>query len=449
MTYSTIFSVEAGDDFVELPYPVAPFPLTSEHHQAASGFRDIPAEYRWSSYTQALTILGFYEWLRDREPSFTLDPHPLSYVHPLYSQHIDAVLHLPVNGFEVCLLPSLSFSEDTVAVPRVVVDCLEFTDDLYVIVALDESLEAIAIQGFLNYQELTQLIAQSCPTQSLDWNYYLPRDRFHLDPDTLLLYLHCLAPEAIHRPIPTSDDGAALANYQSILQARLPLVQNRPLWQVFSWEEGQMFWRAPELLQWLETNRSQHPETAKNHLSDLFKLLIEPAIDLTVWVKHQVEDCQNLINGSGWQLIPETAFRRHLPLSPVTDLSALLRQIEQEVGVKVPADAGRAYQDLNFPPGEQSRLAVRLYAITWCLSYEESWTLLLILGSSSREPLPSNLGWRISDQSSILVEETVSLDHPSSYLFTQVIGSYDEKFLVTLFSGSEKTMSLPPFSFPW
>ncbi|MDJ1175740.1 DUF1822 family protein [Roseofilum capinflatum] len=435
MTNSTLSPLEFSEDWVELSPTLESFGFAEADYKAAAPFAD-----RWSDYTQALAILGLYGWLGDREPTLILDPDPLSVLNPLYSQHLNAIFHLTVNGFQVCILPTLSWSEDEIAVPRVGVELSEFTDQLYIVVSLDEDLEAIAIRGFLNFPELAALTAQITP--SPDWNYYLNIDQFHTHPDDLLLTLHCLNPEAIKTPEKTLDHSA-LQPYQQSLQEHLPQVKHRPLWQILTWEESRALWLHPELLQWLDPKPEEQPETLNNHLGDLLNLLIQPAIDVTQWLQNEAKELQNSLHEGGWQLIPASAFRRHLPLSPATDLSTLLTQIYQETGVSVPSDAGRAYQDLNVG------LGVRLYALTWCLSYEDSWTLLLILGSSSGQSLNSDLGWRISDQTGILVEEKMNLDSSSAYLFTQVIGTYDEKFVVTLFSSLGTAISLPPFSFPW
>jgi len=435
MTNSTLSPLEFSEDWVELSPTLESFGFAEADYKAAAPFAD-----RWSDYTQALAILGLYGWLGDREPTLALDPDPLSVLNPIYSQHLNAIFHLPVNGFQVCLLPTLSWSEDEIAVPRVGVELSEFTDQLYIVVSLDEDLEAIAIRGFLNFPELAALTAQITP--SPDWNYYLNIHQFHTHPHDLLLTLHCLNPQAIKTPENTLDH-ATLQAYQQSLQEHLPQIKHRPLWQILTWEESRVLWLHPELLQWLDPKPEEQPETLKNHLGDLLNLLIQPAIDVTQWLQNEAKELQNSLHEGGWQLIPASAFRRHLPLSPATDLSTLLTQIYQETGVSVPSDAGRAYQDLNVGVG------VRLYAITWCLSYEDSWTLLLILGSSSGQPLNSDLGWRISDQTGILVEEKMNLDSSSTYLFTQVIGTYDEKFVVTLFSSLGTAIGLPPFAFPW
>ena len=434
MIYPTLSTRETFDDpfgdLMELPDTLESCFLEDEDLQAA-------AEYtaEWSTYTQALAILGFYRWLGDREPTLTRPDDPLSLLDPLYSKHLNAIFHLRVNGFEVCLLPCLSWSEDTIAIPRVVVELAQFTDGFYAIAALDESLEAIAIKGFLNYQELSALTTDLAPAS--DWNYYLHIDDFHHNLDTLLLNLQCLAPEAIERLEPT--ETPVPSEHISSLRAKLPPIKesDRPLWQQLTWEESLPLWSHRELLQWLESDADGDDRKSQTHLSDLLQLLLQPAIDVTNWLWDRAEEL------GGWQLIPATAFRRHLPLSPAADVNTLLAEIDRETGVTVPKNAGRAYQDLNLG------LGVRLYAITWCLSYEDSWTLLLILGTRSGPDLAAELGWRISDQSGILVEESISVHRSNSYLFAQAIGTYDEKFLVTLFSGTDSVMSLPPFSFPW
>ncbi|HEY9743174.1 MAG TPA: hypothetical protein V6C90_22025, partial [Coleofasciculaceae cyanobacterium] len=53
----------------------------------------------------------------------------------------------------------------------------------------------------------------------------------------------------------------------------------------------------------------------------------------------------------------------------------------------------------------------------------------------------------VSDQTGVLVERVLEGDDNSSYFFTSVIGSWDEKFIVTVCLAPGITQTLPPFSF--
>jgi hypothetical protein len=130
--------------------------------------------------------------------------------------------------------------------------------------------------------------------------------------------------------------------------------------------------------------------------------------------------------------------------TPEEELEVIIRQLHQK-GLEIPTQARGAYQDFKLVG-----IPLRLYAVTWHLleeSVSPEWTLLLILGAPALSSLPSNLKLRISDQIGILVDQGLNPASGDSYLFTRVVGGWEEKFIVsiTLMDGIEVT--LPTFSF--
>jgi hypothetical protein len=75
------------------------------------------------------------------------------------------------------------------------------------------------------------------------------------------------------------------------------------------------------------------------------------------------------------------------------------------------------------------------------------WSLLLILGSPFETSLPHDLKLRVSDQNGILLEREVHPQQDNSYLFTRVVGSWNEKFLVSVSVMNGIEVTLPPFAF--
>ncbi len=53
----------------------------------------------------------------------------------------------------------------------------------------------------------------------------------------------------------------------------------------------------------------------------------------------------------------------------------------------------------------------------------------------------------MSDQTGILVEKETNAKQGDAYLFTRVVGSWDEKFLVSVSLMDEMELNLPPFKF--
>jgi len=74
-----------------------------------------------------------------------------------------------------------------------------------------------------------------------------------------------------------------------------------------------------------------------------------------------------------------------------------------------------------------------------------AWSLLAILGKATDRALPTDLILRISDLTGVLVER--QLEAQGAYLFAQVEGTPEERFLVTASLADGTSRSLPPFSF--
>ena len=114
-----------------------------------------------------------------------------------------------------------------------------------------------------------------------------------------------------------------------------------------------------------------------------------------------------------------------------------------ENGVDLPPHVKGAYQDLLL-----AGIPLRLYALTWSLILDSTpeWTLLLILSAPAGMSLPEGVKLRVSDATGILVEQNLD-SYDDSYLFYQVAGNWDEKFIITVYLTSEIQETLPPFGF--
>ena len=77
---------------------------------------------------------------------------------------------------------------------------------------------------------------------------------------------------------------------------------------------------------------------------------------------------------------------------------------------------------------------------------ENGWTLLLILKAVNDNQSASRFILRVSDQTEVLDEEEFITEN-NNYIYTQVEGSYDDKFVTTIISESGETQAFPPFEF--
>ncbi len=403
-------------------------------------------ERRWQTYLNALALGGFEEWLESRATDLMVNREQCSVLHPATANVINGVSNLQVGEFKLCLIALGSLTDEEVSLPRAVVDLPEYVPHFYVLVEVQEEQESASIQSFLSYQQLKNRLSRVNLIAEEDWMYQLPLSWFEGDPDDLLLNLRCLEPTAIALPEPPKNRSVQLARLRSQLEALLPELQSpeQEWWQVLSWEQGAVILTNPELLNWVYQLQQSSEQTkplaaVKKHLGDTLQLLTQPAVNAGRWLMDELDElAQNL----SWVLLPSVAPATAMR-SPAEEFEAIVTQLRQ-TDLESPLEARGAYRDLRL-----LGMPLRLYAVTWPLlsgSIPE-WTLLLVLGATPGTHLPPGLQLRVSDQTSILVERTLDQQQRGSYMFTRVIGSWDEKFLVTVSLPSGIEQTLPPFSF--
>ncbi|MEO1430789.1 MAG: DUF1822 family protein [Cyanobacteria bacterium J06633_8] len=413
---------------------------TEQLQQAVLVSEQINNQYRqWQVYFQCLTLFAFEEWLCQREPSLTLHKEESSTLKHQYANVIDAVCNLEIGDFKVCLIPSMLLMNGEVAIPRAVIDLPEYAAHFYIVIGVDEESEIAAVKGFLRYEQLVNIKTELQP--ETDWNYYIPLAQFNQKVDELLLFLQCLAPTAIPLPeIPSSRENI-LRRVQLGLLNLLPQLNNRPLWEVLTWEQGTAILTTPLLLNWVYQSINQNAVTLTNHLSDLLQILTQQTVNVGVWLADRVDDAVQTLS---WQLIPAASeLRSTLPSNSIEELEIILRDIQvQEEQLDIPTTAIRAYQDIQLDK------LLRLYAIIWSLpEAENGWTLLLVLKTINDNQSPSRFRLRVSDQIEILDEQDLITNNNNNYIYTQIEGNYDDKFITTVISETGETQVFPAFEF--
>lgn len=421
--------------------------LDSKHFEEAEriSHNNQAVSRQWSNYLQALALISFEAWLQEREPSLTVTRESCSVFQPEVASVIEAVCDLQLGGFRVCLIPTLRLTADEVAIPRAVVDIGAYAAHFYVVVALDEEAEVATIRGFLRYDQLVHYRSQLQP--DFDWNYPLPSSWLNTDVNELLLNLQCLDPQAISLPIVANHHLTVLPRQRAEILAVLPQALEKPLWEVLTWEQAVDVLTQPHLLRWLyqyqtEPTPARHQELI-TALGDLLQILTRKAINVGLWMERRLDDLAAAVS---WQIVPEAALvretRRFDDQSIVQTLGELLEE-SLELEERPPEHAGRVYQDIALTDGTY----LRLYAVAWPLD-GQNWTLVIIAGARPGDLPPYGLQLRVSDQTGVLVEETLAQDQQLAYLFAQVEGSHDDLFLVTLRSASGATQESEPFAFP-
>ncbi|MDY7020066.1 MAG: DUF1822 family protein [Cyanobacteriota bacterium] len=409
---------------------------------------------QWATYLNALALFGFESWLEERGEDFIINRENCSIFHPEVANTIEAVANLEVNQFKVCLITVGSFSDDVITVPQAVLDLPEYAAQFYVLVEVQEELSSVIVSGFISYQTLMAAKTNANLEPDFDWTYEIPLGWFEQDPDQLLLYLRCLDSSAIALPeIPARQD--LLSAQQAQLKAVLPQLQtSKPqLWNLLNWQQGISILTHSQLLRWVydaqnstsvssEASSSEVTQNQTNYLSDLLNLLSTPAMNLGRWLRDELDSVASELS---WVLLPQLSVATGMRSLRFTseEFDIILQGLRNQ-GEDIPTEAKGGYRDIKL--GETT---LRLYALTWELDSEavREWKLLLILGTTSTTPLPTEVQLRVSDATGILVEEGLNSSDGGSYIFTKVIGSLDEQFVVTLSLGSDIQETLPPFGF--
>jgi hypothetical protein len=420
-------------------------------NQAVEFSLNIPSEQQqWRTYLNCLALDAFEEWLSLRSSELTIDQKHCTVLQPEMANVLDAVSNLQVAQFKLCLIATGSFTDEEVTLPRAVVDLPEFIPHFYVIVEVQEEQETAVVQSFMSYEQLMNRRSTVNLEAEQDWTYQVPLTWFEANPDRLLQCLRCLDPRAIALPAIPSNRLVQLAAIRSDLLTKLPQLQSHTsqLWQVLTWEQGAIVLTNRDVLSWLyqlqrgEIISASNQTSLQQHFSDILQLLTKPAMNVGRWLLNELDEFAQELS---WVLLPSIALASPMRemRSPAQEFEAIAKQLRHN-NVEIPTLARAAYRELQL-----AGIPLRLYAITWSIVSDAlpEWELLLVLGTASGTGLPTGLRLRISDQSSVLVEQKMEAKTSESYLFASVIGNWDEKFIVTvgLQAGIEET--LPPFSF--
>ncbi|MCF2151302.1 DUF1822 family protein [Desmonostoc muscorum LEGE 12446] len=416
---------------------------SNQINQAVELSQQIPTTSRqWQTYINALALLAFEQWLEERAEYLTINREKCTVLQPPLANAIAAVANLQVGEFKLCLIPTGSLTDLEVTLPKVVVDLPEYVPHFYVLVEVLEEQESAVISGFISYQKLIENQVRANLQPESDWTYQIPLSWFEDEPNRLLLYLRCLKSEALTLPNVKGKSTQLLSTMEGELATLLPQLRSpqRELWEVLTWEQGSAVLTNPELLNWIYNLQQANKSTPKTNLKDLLKLLTQPALNVGRWLWDELDE---LGQAFSWVLLPSLTPAAAMR-SPTEEFQAIITQLQHR-GVEIPSQARGAYHDLLL-----AGITLRLYAVTWhILSESDShlWTLLLVLGTASHDALPSHLKMRVSDQTSILLEQGTNQEQGDSYLFTRVVGGWDEKFLVSVSLMDGMELTLPPFAF--
>ncbi len=232
--------------------------LESEHFEKAKEIsnRNLSETNQWTIYLNALALLGFEEWLRERIPDVKINRDNCSIFESDSANPMNLVWNLSVGGFSLCLISVDNLIDDFVTVPKEVINSPKMIAHFYVLLEVLEEEEKLNIHGFLRYDKLIEYCQSINLEAKSDSCYQLPLSWFDSEVNNLLVYSSFLSPEAIPLPsVGEVDRTDTRTDIQSLSQTTS--IVNKALVNVSSWclgvfEEG---WQSTkDMLKTLDSN---------------------------------------------------------------------------------------------------------------------------------------------------------------------------------------------------
>ncbi|NJN20113.1 MAG: DUF1822 family protein [Leptolyngbya sp. RL_3_1] len=168
-------------------------------------------------------------------------------------------------------------------------------------------------------------------------------------------------------------------------------------------------------------------------------VLSAPVLNVGRWLNDQLDA---VAQAFAWTLMEPLAPAMALR-SPAQELAVILTELRPQ-GVEVPTRARAAYTDVQV-----AGLPLRLYGLAWSLfdTGLPEWSLLVFLGPSQGESLPVGMTLQIRQGEEILTAQTLAADTDSTYLYAQVLGGWDEQFILDVMPPGGAPLTLPAFGF--
>lgn len=212
--------------------------LETEHFESAKEISDqnLNEAHQWKIYLNALALLGFEKWLRERVPDIKINRHNCSISDN--TNVIDNVCHLSLGEFHLCLITVDNLIDDFVTVPEEAITSPKRAAHFYVLLEVLEEEEQLSIHGFLRYDQLVKY-CQSINLEAKSDNFYqLPLSWFDPAVNNLLLYSRFLSPTAISLPSLVEVNNTEIQNLTPAPSIATTALVNLTNWWHEVFEEG-------------------------------------------------------------------------------------------------------------------------------------------------------------------------------------------------------------------
>ena len=196
--------IEQDDLLLALQFEVVELETEDFQQSAEISHKVIDEDLRWQTYQNALALIGFEKWLKQRKPELQINKNKSSTFQSQFVTKINAVCNLKVNDLIVCLINRNNLIGELLAVTTAALDLPEFAAHLYVLIEVLEEQGQVMINGFLRYDQLNKYRESVNLQKSQSEDYQLPLSLFKSEPNQLLLCLNFLTPNAIPLPVPVT-----------------------------------------------------------------------------------------------------------------------------------------------------------------------------------------------------------------------------------------------------
>ncbi|AFY58574.1 Protein of unknown function (DUF1822) [Rivularia sp. PCC 7116] len=155
--------------------------LETEHFAFAkeiSSTQGINHNDSWQTYLNALAIITFEEWLKERLPNKVI------------SRDTDVIAtagNLKVDEFKFCAIATEHVLDEIVRIPQEVIANPELAAHFYVLIEVSEEEEEVVIRGFVTHKQLTE-IKSNLRLSADEGCYHIPLSLFDMEPSHLLFY---------------------------------------------------------------------------------------------------------------------------------------------------------------------------------------------------------------------------------------------------------------------
>lgn len=340
----------------------------------------------WESLLKALAIAGFEQWLAEGAASLTATRTAVN---------LGRAGDVMVGNYRLGVLAMGGSGAAQVEI------CLDESADtwedaiahLYVLVEVREEVNQVSILAGLRPEQLLQRVGIERLRQAHASGepLYIPVSHFEVEPEQILLYLSCLEPAEA-----------------TVREASVEAIQTNLL-----------------------------SETATEIISSISDSLLASVINASSWVQDQLDVVTERLE---WTLLPP--------------LSSAMRSVRGTVDtvLETLASRGISLPDAARGAGGPIRVGTYIYqtyAWAWPVETEGEieWSLFLLLGPQVGEILPEGTQLRVSDRTEVLALEVLSQSSTDAYLYTQVQGSQQEQFRVSIILPDGMEITLPTFEF--